>query len=620
MVATFSPHRDSGGTLHLSHPGMHHVDASSAIRQLRRSLSRSPSKSSNFSLLASRSPSKTTSPYVSSPLSPSRKPAPSDGSILPPFHQSPLAVPYPPSAKMSRPSIRRTQSASRSPGKRALHVSTDQGNAMPPNFEPTAAGAENSPMTPSANGQLDGAADTICVNTSSPCAEPTVAPRSTLSRTEKRRSGTFGSYATVSPLKRSDGIMNLDQASRGSPSAKRRSIYSSNFTGDFSIFDTENSSGPAGESTTPESTTDNEGQPGSGTVSPNNTLASMSKRSSSLRRSTLQQRQSDRSPLARSRLAGAESPERSGSKTPTTIRPRAPLDKNLFQPRQDTMFSSKPASGSPLFPTNPSTQARPAAHPLSRTITQSSSSSSLADDSPTHEPIHKGERPRGIFNFSRSLPVGATRPTGMRQLNREESTSSNESFATPENYKLVKPCPAAFMSTGLISKKNRNAEDPQSLLGLNKNMPDTPCKRPINLFSGQKPSPQKPVERLKLSRQSDATPSSPFNPQSSRPKAGPFARGMGIFGNGFNKPELPRRGSFASVDGEDCAPSQSPSARRDSQTLNESDLPPTPTKQSFFSSKTYPPAGSQIISLERLAEAKAATSECIPCPDCSKIC
>ena len=616
MVATFSPHRDSGGTLHLSHPGMHHVDASSAIRQLRRSLSRSPSKSSNFSLLTSRSPSKSTTPHVSSPLSPSRKQAPSDGSIFPAFHQSPLAVPYPPSAKMSRPSIRRTRSGSRSPGRRALHVSTDQGNAMPLSFEPTATGAENTPITPSANGQFDGASDKICVNTSSP-AESTFAPRSTLSRTEKRRSGTFGSYATVSPLKRSDGIMNLDQASRGSPSAKRRSIYASNFTGDFSIFDNENSPPPAAESKTPESTTD-ESQPT--TVSPNNPLASVSKRSSSLRRSTLQQRQGDRSPLARSRLPGAESPERSGSKTPTPIRPRAPLDKSLFQPRQDSMFSSKPASGSPLFPTNPNTQARPAAHPLSRTMTQSSSSSSLADDSPTHEPIHKGERPRGIFNFSKSLPVGASRPTGMRQLNREESTSSNESFATPENYKLVKPCPAAFMSTGLISKKNRNAEDPQSMLGLNKNMPDTPCKRPINLFSGHKPSPEKPVERLKLSRQSDAMPPSPINPPSSRPKAGSFARGMGIFGNGFNKPELPRRGSFASVDGEDCAQSQSPFARRDSQTLNESDLPPTPTKQSFFSSKTYPPAASQIISLERLAEGKVSTSECSPAPRLSNIC
>ena len=101
MVATFSPHREAGGTLHLpSHSGIHHVDASSAIRQLRRSLSRSPSKSSNFSLLTSRhhSPSKSTTPYVSSPLSPSRRTGTGNFVLLPSSsQQSPFAVPYPPS-------------------------------------------------------------------------------------------------------------------------------------------------------------------------------------------------------------------------------------------------------------------------------------------------------------------------------------------------------------------------------------------------------------------------------------------------------------------------------------------------------------------------------------------
>lgn len=42
--------------------------------------------------------------------------------------------------------------------------------------------------------------------------------------------------AKSSPLKRSDGIMNLDQANLGSPVAKRRSIYGS-FAHSFNIFE-----------------------------------------------------------------------------------------------------------------------------------------------------------------------------------------------------------------------------------------------------------------------------------------------------------------------------------------------------------------------------------------------
>lgn len=631
MVATFSPHRDAGGTLHLpSHSGIHHVDASSAIRQLRRSLSRSPSKSSNFSLLTSRnhSPSKsttattTTSPYVPSPLSPSRRSTQSSFVLLPNSsqqQQSPFAVPYPPSAKISRPAMRRTRTSPRSPVKRVLNVSTDQGNAKP--LQPVLApsGEENMPATPGINitpaekqQPLDASSD----------AENGQSPRPTLSRIEKRRSGTFGSYATVSPLKRSDGIMNLDQASRGSPSAKRRSLHAPNLGGaEFSILDNETSH--AGEEPTPDSPLSDDNMPPPPIpLSPFSPFATIPKRSCSLRRSTLQQRQGDRSLFGRSSRFGGESSWDFG--TPPPVR-RMPLDQNLFQPSKESLFSPKPESSSSLFASSlnsvtqgspqPQPQPQPqqqqqqqqpsrhGAHPLSRTITQSSSGSSLVDDSPTHEPAHKNDRPRGI-NFSKSLPAGATRPAPVRRLYREEDPNPSESFATPENYKLVKPLPAAFMSTGLISKKNRNAEEPQNSLGSSKNMPDTPCKRPINLFPAEsKPTPSDgPFDKSRLIRQSDGVPSSPFNPPSStRPKQSSFARGMGIFGNSFNKPDLSRRSSFASFDDEDKTQSQSPSARFDNQALNEFDLPPTPTKQSSFPSRSYPP--SQFPSFERFSEA-----------------
>ncbi|GFF49556.1 mitosis inhibitor protein kinase wee1 [Aspergillus udagawae] len=614
MVATFSPHRDAGGTLHLpSHSGIHHVDASSAIRQLRRSLSRSPSKSSNFTILASRShsPSKST-PFISSPLSPSRRSTQNNFVLFPSTsHPSPFALPYPPSAKITRPVMRRARTSPRSPVKRALNISTDQGNAKPAQPAPIMAispvGAENTPGTPALDVQSnDNVSEGAGLSEASTCAENTPAPRPTLSRIEKRRSGTFGSFATVSPLKRSDGIMNLDRASRGSPSAKRRSVHAANYTSEFSIFDNE---GPPSSTVedfaaeTPAVTdTPSFPSPVPPFSSPFNTIP---KRSSSLRRSTLQQRQTDRSLFSRPRNIG-ETTETAEPGSPMTVRPRMSLDGNLFQSHREGLFSPRPAPVSSLFSSNGAGgagQGRPAAHPLSRTITQSSSNSSLADDSPTHEPMHKSERPRGVFDFSKSLPAGATRPGAVRHLSREDSTSSVDSFATPENYKLVKPLPAAFMSTGLISKKNRNAEDHQNMLGFNKNMPDTPCKRPINLFpTGQKPMPE--WERPRLMPQADVVPSpSPSNPPSARPTSGPFARGMGIFGNSFTKPDLSRRGSFVSVDGDELAQSQSPCAQPDSQPLSEYDLPPTPTKQTFFPSRTYPPATQQIASLERLSEA-----------------
>ncbi|RAL15041.1 tyrosine protein kinase SWE1 [Aspergillus homomorphus CBS 101889] len=612
MVATFSPHRDAGGTLHLpSHGGIHHMDANTAIRQLRRSLSRSPSKNSNFSLLAPRhhSPSKS-APFISSPLSPSRRPAQSNFVLFPSSsHQSPFAVPYPPSGKITRPVMRRVRTSPRSPVKRALNISTDQGNAKPAQSNPTTPGVENSPARPGlALPSLSNSTVDIHPSETLVCAESTLAPRQTHSRVEKRRSGTFGSYATVSPLKRSDGIMNLDRASRGSPSAKRRSVQATSLSGEFSIFDNEDASQIEEDSnveSSPEATT----PPFPTNTTPFSPFATIPKRSSSLRRSTLQQRQSDRSLFSRAKPSG-DSFESAETGSPLTVRPRMSLDNNLFQPNRESPFASRAVSGSSLFSSTGGNagQSRPAAHPLSRTITQSSSGSSLVDDSPTHEPVHKADRPRGVFDFSKSLPAGSARPVPLRHLTREDSTSSMDSFATPENYKLVKPLPAAFMSTGLISKKNRNAEDPQSGLGFSKNMPDTPCKRPINLFPGSKLQPERPLDISASVRRSDIVPPTPFNPPSARQKPGPFARGMGIFGSSFSKPEVSRRGSFASIDGDDLFASQSPSGRPNSQSFCETDFPPTPTKQSFFPSRTYPPPISQIASLERLAEVKGTSS------------
>lgn len=502
----------------------------------------------------------------------------------------------------------RRRTSPRSPAKRALTVSTDGGNATPAQSGVLPTGEENELtledlVGPTENGACDSPSSHDTPTAAVP--ESTFAPRSTLSRIEKRRSGTFTNYAAVSPLKRSDGIMNLDQASRGSPSAKRRSVHAPNFATDFNIFDheKENASASPGKSDI---------SPFPTPVQPISPFATIPKRSSSLRRSTLQQRQGERPLFGRPRAA-EEAEESLG--TPLAVRTRMSFESGLNGTSQDNIFSPRPAPASPLFSNpngvNPSgaTQApRPAAHPLSRTITQSSSGSSL-DDSPTHEPVHKPERPpRPITNFSKSLPAGATRPAPVRRVTREDSSGSSESFATPENFKLVKPLPAAFMSTGLISKKNRNAEEPHGA-GFHKNMPDTPCKRPVNLFTAAPNPPPTFLDQSRFGRLSEATPPSPFNPpqSTSRPKPGPFARGMGIFANNLDRTEASRRGSLASVDGDDVLQAQSPSSRYDSQSY-DSDFPPTPTKQTFFPSRTYPPITSQIVPLERLSETRASVN------------
>ncbi|OKL60451.1 hypothetical protein UA08_04405 [Talaromyces atroroseus] len=653
MVATFSPHRDAGGTLHLPSPtGIHHVDASSAIRQLRRSLSRSPSKSSDFRFL-SRSHSQTpNTPFISSPLSPSRRGnlffVPATTSHVSPFTASvpakstastltttattssatPVAIPFPPSAKISRPVMRRTGSlpnarsrtSPKSPSKRVLNVSSDQGNA-------TAAPPIASPFIENENRVQEDSTTSENFQPFSTDLSPenintNFALKPSLGRIEKRRSGNFGSLGSaVSPLKRTDGAMNLDQNEFASPSAKRRSLQYISGVSDFSIFDATDNSQSSNDISN-NMVRETETQPFAFSSLPGGNFATIPKRSSSLRRSTLQQR-GERPLFSRSRLMNVDYPDSPPKSPIAAMRHRPSLDSSLSSsiPFRDNLFTPqpRPASSNPLFANVQHGMANStphAAHPLSRTITQSSSSSSLADDSPTHEPIHKSDRPRPIFNFSKSLPVGTTRPEPQRQFTREDSNASTDSFATPDNYRQAKPYAAAFMSTGLISKKNRNAEDSQSSFGAStKNMPDTPCKRSTTFLpSAQKALPVRPVSRPKLVRQPFLAPSTPS--QHAVPASGPFSRGNGVLSNVFNRPYHSRRDSFVSIDGDDGSISQSPSARHGSQQSNESDFPPTPTKQTPATHEILPgslrgtPLGETSIKVP--IDAQEATTPCTP--------
>lgn len=586
MVGSYSSHGDAGGTLHFPSPThIHHVDPASAFRQLRRSLSRSPSRGPAFRLVTSKS----TSPSPSSPLSPSREPLPGrsiSASMLSPTHvslHSPLAIPYPHSARKIRSASRklspmrstsRSDSIHKSPRKRTLSESRNHGNATPQSSAGSSDDQENRDersVSPVGDPMPD-----VVFKANPPVADSSpFAPARATRKFEKGNS--WG--AKSSPLKRSDGIMNLDQANPGSPSRKRRSLHGGMFNTDFNIFDHE----AAFEEHNEPSTTDL-----TASVDPNapvDQLSAVPRRTSSLRKTTLQQRY-DKPLFARSKpntdlALDFATPGQASQKSKL----RMSLDSVLPSMVRDSPFSSQGslpnASAHPMSQHAPKQNgsnqtSQPQRHPLSRTISQSTSNSSMAEDSPTHIPIRQPEQRRTFVDFSKSLPVGAARPSSGDGRSSSQ-VSSGTSFATPENYKLVKPLPAAFMSTGLISKRHKNVEDTQAGFGASKNsMPDTPCKRHS---LAEIPSPSAPREntfsRAHHARHSFGTPSTPFNPHTTRLAPETFGKGVSIFGSSVGG-SLRRTSSFLNTDIEDL---QSPPRQGDSQSSAECDIPPTPTKQ-----------------------------------------
>ncbi len=588
MVSTFSPHRDAGGTFHLHSPThIHHIDASSAIRELRRSLSRSPSKLTDYRHFSSRShsPSAINVPFSPSPLSPSRRSTSDNTLHIPSSSLTPShAVPYPPSARASRPTLRRgvqsqniprsTRTSPKSPSKRPLADLSDGGNASPMPLRKRS----------STDAQCDYANDTFSLVVDKENADGMdfiSAPKVVSSRAEKRVSGNFGSKpSAASPMKRNEESMNIERIGLGSPSAKRRSLHGP--CSDFNIFESEPQRGESERRSLDEI----DWSPRYGLPPANSYFNTIPKRSSSLRKSTLQQRQFERPTNSK-----GSSCLQSGTATPGVSNQkkgqRFSLDNHLPPVQRESPFSSQGsllnASIHPVGPgqsqsQNQASQASHPPHPLSRTMTQSSSTSSMADDSPTHEPIHRPDRPKSMFDFSKSLPIGCSRPTDL--VDEDSQGSSQGSFATPANYKFAKPLPAAFMSTGLISKKNRNVDDPHG--GLPKaHMPDTPCKKQVLPFPAvSKVAPPGAPAAGRPARHSFGTPSTPLNSHHSVIKPAPFTfgKGVGIFGANGGKNTLSKKASFASIDGEDHPLSQSPTAR-DSQTSTDSEYPPTPTKR-----------------------------------------
>ncbi|MCJ1307857.1 hypothetical protein MMC25_001505 [Agyrium rufum] len=608
MVIAYSPHHDGGGTLHCPSPShLHHVDPTSALRQLRRSLSRSPSKGPTFRLVTSKSTSPTPgSPLSPSPLSPRAR---MNGPTSPLAQhisstQSPLAVPFPPSAKKGRLHSRKISppraefvTVLRSPVKRILSDSSDNGNSALRQTASTGLSIETTRggiMGANGKNKSSFAID----NSQGENSETLLAPHHALTRLDKS-GGFFPDFpAKSSPLKRSDGIMNLDQANLGSPSAKRRSLHGASFGADFDIFNQEApTSGSERSFTNERLSSETYPSPDS-----SNYMYHMPRRTSSLRKTTLQQRY-EKPSFVRSRPHPDLALEFSTPTQPSSKgRPRVSLDNFIAPAPRDSPFSYQ--GSLPSASIHPFTQSRkdsgsstsgipyhPQRHPLSRTITQSSSNSSIvAEDSPTHFPVRHVEPRRPLLDFSKSVPAGSNANDFRDAFNvtqSEQNSSTESSFATPENYKLARPLPAAFMSTGLISKKHKNMDlsgpEPQNEPS---HMPDTPCKRPISLTNvASEPSPEPAEFKHRPNRHSlhsFGTPSTPFNAHVNQPAATSFGKGIGIFGASFTTGETNRRGSFLSVEGDNTSPS--PCKPNDSQSSTEFDPSPTTSRLAFRTS------------------------------------
>lgn len=585
MDCGFSPHRE-GGTLHLPSP-THRLDHFSQLQQLRRSLSRSPSKSkpSRFLLRNTDTPRSPLSPLgLARAFSPK---VPKPTSPVATHHpESPLAAQAAPAPKRFslrrsapfRSSPRTRTSKSKSP-RRPLGDSTDVGNATP-FMARHSQGQENTPRRPSADSPESMDTDERPVN-DKPIKFAFAQARPDLSPAPPAKS---------SPLKRNDGLMNLSGSNGNSPTAKRRSVHGASSLGvDFaSIFD----SSPA-----PRNTSDDSPQLYSDSnafsFSPINPTGTPLRRTTSLRKSTLSQRMSN-SPRAKPAYDGEYAlPGMPASKS----RNRMSLDSSLGQsttPAQTPVRNSPFDAGRMGPPKSRLSFGNGQPHPLSHAQTPSSASSSANSDTPMAPArasvfgLPQNAPAAPSQQFSRSLPIGAGRP------HFEGDESSQDSFDTP--FKVVPQPPMAF-STGLLTKKNRNVDELAAGAGVYV-MPDTPSKRQSFPPALADRAPMDtPLVKRKGSLFGESarpqhqfgTPSTPFSANVSKFSVDNMSKKSNIFGNTGGS--LQRRGSFLSVlsvdNDDDTQPdTQSPTANRmtDSQSSAE-DLPPTPTKPSGGSSR-----------------------------------
>ncbi|KAK1715828.1 hypothetical protein BDP67DRAFT_399376 [Colletotrichum lupini] len=620
----------SGGTLTVPSPThVHHVDVlASSVRSLRRSLSRSPSKfslartsspSSESSHSGSHTPVQEQSPcrrYTPTPTPPSSShnninfgdfqshtPAglPPSMTSTTPFSSPPtLATPFRPSVRLSLRSAKsakatgspsrpatRLRTSPKSPLKRALNATTDSGvNSIPSSSSSSeASGQENNQssaqQSPRSRSSLQKSSrHSLHLDVSGHAQQSNIFKHL---ESQGDSQGAPGSGA----LKRSDAIMNLDQASLGSPVAKRRSLHGiSSFgqnTSDFTIFDnTSNTPSKTNFDIHDEANREREYElfgspsvPAPREPIPSPTPPQIPRRTGSLRRSTLQQRQHDRSSWGR-KSGASHLAQMSGDFSTPNVKNRPRLSMDQFLPPQlprDSPFNSNGPLPNPSA--HPVERSSHQPHPLSKTLVTSTSGNSLEEQNNSMPPPYVFEKPRAPLNFAKSMPYGSSRPLFMQEENET---------VTP--FKAAKPWAGAFMSTGLVSKVNRNPEEDNKLT-----MPDTPCKKPTNGFATFPPPPGSAIK--KNNRYSfGGMPSTPFVAPGAPSRStfgGNPGKGLGIFQRLGSRHA--RRGSVLSLDDD----------KKFSLDTNfntglgaDIDAPPTPTKHGLTPSKGLTPSLSNL--------------------------
>ncbi|KAH0096378.1 kinase-like protein, partial [Aureobasidium melanogenum] len=542
MDFEYSPHRSAGGTLHLlspTHP-QYSIDAFPSIKQIRRSLSRSPSKPSRYHLV-SRSPKKSPPRSgLSRALSANTGTDSSLKNKLLLRRNAPVRA----NARKETPHTLR----------RALSDASSQANTVTMELtqQPTPGDQENSYLTSPTSRHLEVPRDTRFEVDDEPIKLDFLKGRNSLSLALN------GTPAKSSPLKRSDGVMNLDQVNLGSPRAKRRSLHSASLGVDFDVFEQAFESANNGFS-------DDEPTP----VSPVRQRSPQRNKPFSLRRTTLQQRAVG-APRPRPYSDLSESP--SGH---SKARARMSLDGSL------PLRGLEPSIHLPPPEQKAISRSAPKPHPLSKALSPSSSASSLGEDTPRLSP-KKAQFSKPYPGFSKSLPIGALRPKP-----HTDSSGSSDSFETPEAFKMAKPLPQAFMSTGLISKRNRNVDLPQSSFGSSMNMPDTPSKKTIlPHLGGGTPAPATNFGKFSRPLHEFGSPTTPWSPHPVQASPESFGKGVNIFGLGCSSGKSNRRSSFLSIADEDL--NKSPLGHMDVQASGD-EMPPTPTKAASSGSTTIRP-------------------------------
>ncbi|KAF2876347.1 hypothetical protein BDV95DRAFT_483379 [Massariosphaeria phaeospora] len=387
------------------------------------------------------------------------------------------------------------------------------------------------------------------------------------SRQDLNTNGATGQIpAKSSPLKRGDGSIYRGTA-QGSPVAKRRSLHGASglgLGGDFDIFD----QSPVSRQTTDEPSRSQDSEIGAGFSfsSPITKAQSPLRKTVSLRKSTLSQRYGSNTPRPKPTHDGEfVIPGPAASKT----RQRMSLDSSVSYSAGNTQSPFRKSTNLEPMRSNSNLSHQP--HPLSNALTPSSSSSSLMDESPSHAPYRAPPAAPRHHAFSRSLPIGATRP---KEPQADEQVENN-SYATPYAWKMAKPEPTAFQSTGLLARKTFRPQDDVSTFD-NYVMPDTPSKRmsfPPSL--GESPRRGSLFEKTSQPRHEFGTPSTPFSSHALKSSFGSFGKGVSTFGS-FGSVHQ-RRSSFASIDGDEVPQSPSDNHMTDGQSSAD-DMPPTPTK------------------------------------------